>query len=152
MVKTYDIRHSMRVLDVGSEKGFLLHNFLFAGPGVEVAEIDISRYGIEHTTEDMKPFVQVADAAKLPFPDKHFNRINTLHNLPNYDLWSAFREIERVSRRAKYVCVEVYRDEREKVNFMYWQLTCRAFHTPQEWAFVMESAGYSGDHEFIFFE
>ena len=155
MVKTYDVRPGMRILDVGSGKGFLLHDFLTACPGVEVAGIDISRYAIEHTMEDIKPFAQVADAAKLPFPDKHFDlviSINTLHNLYNYDLWSAFREIERVSHGAKYVCVEAYRNEREKVNLMYWQLTCRAFHTPEEWAFVMESSGYTGDHEFIFFE
>jgi protein-L-isoaspartate(D-aspartate) O-methyltransferase len=36
---------------------------------------------------------------------------------------------------------------------MYWQLTCRAFHTPAEWDFVFKRAGgYTGDHEFIFFE
>jgi ubiquinone/menaquinone biosynthesis C-methylase UbiE len=155
MVKTYGVRPGMRILDVGSGKGFLLHDFLTACPGVEVAGIDISRYAIEHTMDDVKPFVQVADAAKLPSPDKHFDlvvSINTLHNLYNYDLWSSFREIERVSRGAKYICVEAYRNEREKVNLMYWQLTCRAFHTPEEWAFVMNSTGYTGDHEFIFFE
>jgi hypothetical protein len=37
-------------------------------------------------------------------------------------------------------------------NLMYWQLTCRAFHTPEEWDFVFKQTGYTGDHEFIFFE
>ena len=62
------------------------------------------------------------------------------------------KEIERVSRGNKYLCVEGYRNEREKVNLMYWQLTCRAFHTPLEWLFVFNQAGYKGDHEFITFE
>ena len=78
--------------------------------------------------------------------------INTLHNLYNYELDAAFKEIERVGRGAKYICVEAYRNEREKVNLMYWQLTCRAFHTPAEWDFDFKQAGYTGDHEFIFFE
>ncbi|MGA7966666.1 MAG: SAM-dependent methyltransferase, partial [Gammaproteobacteria bacterium] len=52
----------------------------------------------------------------------------------------------------KYVCVEAYRNEREKVNLMYWQLTCRAFHAPQEWAWIFERAGYTGDYEFIYFK
>ena len=43
-------------------------------------------------------------------------------------------------------------NEREKVNLMYWQLTCRAFHMPEEWAFVFKETGYTGDHEFIYFE
>jgi ubiquinone/menaquinone biosynthesis C-methylase UbiE len=155
MLAAYGLKSGMRVLDVGSGKGFLLHDFREACPGLEVAGIDISSYAIAHTMDDVKPFVQVADAAKLPFPDKHFDlvvSITTLHNLYNYDLDAALREIERVSRGSKYLCVEAYRNEREKVNLMYWQLTCRAFHTPEEWAFVMKQAGYTGDHEFIYFE
>ena len=155
MVATYGIKPGMRVLDVGSGKGFLLHDFRESVAGVEVAGIDISAYGIQHTMEDVKPFCQVGSAAKLPYPDKHFDlviSINTLHNLYNYDLHAAFKEIERVSRGAKYICVEAYRNEREKVNLMYWQLTCRAFHTPEEWDFVFKQSGYTGDHEFIVFE
>ena len=155
MVATYGLKPGMRVLDVGSGKGFLLHDFKEAVPGLEIAGIDISKYGIEHTMEDVKPFVQVANANKLPFPDKYFDlvvSITTLHNLYNYDLHAALKEMERVSRGGKYLCVEAYRNEREKVNLMYWQLTCRAFHTPEEWDFVFKQAGYTGDHEFIFFE
>lgn len=155
MVETYGIEPGMRVLDVGSGKGFLLHDFTQAVPGVEVAGIDVSAYAIEHAMESVKPFCQVADAAKLPFPDDHFDlviSINTLHNLYLPGLWSALEEIERVSRGARYLCVEGYRNEREKVNLMYWQLTCRAFHTPEEWEFLFRKTGYSGDYEFIYFE
>jgi ubiquinone/menaquinone biosynthesis C-methylase UbiE len=155
MVATYDIKPSMRVLDVGSGKGFLLHDFREAVPGLEVAGIDISSYGVAHTMEEVKPFCQVGSATELPWPDKHFDlviSINTLHNLYNYQLDAALREIERVGRGAKYLCVEAYRNEREKVNLMYWQLTCRTFHTPEEWEFDFKRAGYTGDHEFIFFE
>lgn len=155
MVSAYGLKPGMRVLDVGSGKGFLLHDFMEAVPGLEVAGIDISNYAIEHTMDDVKPFVQVANANKLPFPDKHFDlvlSITTLHNLYNFDLHAALQEIERVSRGGKYICVETYRNEREKVNLMYWQLTCRAFHTPDEWAFIFKQAGYTGDYEYIWFE
>jgi ubiquinone/menaquinone biosynthesis C-methylase UbiE len=155
MIAAYGIKPGMRVLDVGSGKGFLLHDFLEACPGVEVAGIDISAYGVAHSMESVKPFCQVGSAVKLPYPDQHFDlviSINTLHNLYNYELWEAFREIERVGRGAKYICAEAYRNEREKMNLLYWQLTCRAFHTPAEWDFVFRQTGYRGDHEFIFFE
>lgn len=155
MVTAYGLKPGMRVLDVGSGKGFLLHDFMESCPGIEVSGIDISLYGIEHTMESVRPFVQVGMAQSLPYPDRHFDlvvSINTLHNLYLPDLWAALRELERVGRGAKFVCVEAYRNEREKVNLMYWQLTCRAFHTPAEWAFVFEQTGYTGDYEFIFFE
>ena len=155
MVSTYGLRAGMRVLDVGSGKGFLLHDFTEACPGIEVAGIDISPYAVDQTMESVKPFCRVGIAAKLPWPDDHFDlvvSITTLHNLYLQDLWPAFQEIERVSRANKYICVEAYRNEREKVNLMYWQLTCRAFHTPEEWSFLFEKTGYTGDNEFIYFE
>jgi len=154
MIERYGIKPGMRILDVGCGNGFLLHDFMEACPGVEIAGIDISTYGLEHAMETVKPFAQVGTAAKLPWPDDHFDlviSINTLHNLYNYDLWSAFKEIERVGRGGKYICVEAYRNEREKMNLLYWQLTCRAFHTPEEWAWIYEQTGYTGDHEYIFF-
>ena len=155
MVAAYGLKGGMRVLDVGSGKGFLLHDFREAVPGIEVAGIDISSYGIEHTMEDVRPFCQVGSAAKLPYPDKHFDlviSINTLHNLYNYELHAALREIERVSRGAKYLCVEAYRNEREKMNLLYWQLTCYSFYTPEAWAWLYKDWGYTGDYGFIFFE
>ena len=59
MVAAYGIKPGMRVLDVGSGKGFLLHDFREAVPGIEVAGIDISSYGVEHTMESVRPFCQV---------------------------------------------------------------------------------------------
>lgn len=155
MVAEYGIKPGMRILDVGSGKGFLLHDFTEACPGVEVHGLEYSQYAIDHTMKTVKGNVVHGTAAKLPFPDDHFDlviSINTLHNLYNYDLFEAFKEIERVGRGAKYICVETYHNEREKVNLMYWQLTCRAFCTPDEWAWWFKQTGYTGDHEFICFE
>lgn len=155
MAEVYGLKPGMRVLDVGSGKGFLLHDLAESVPGLEVHGLEISKYGIEHTMESVKDNVVYGHAKELPFPDDHFDlviSINTLHNLYNYELWAAFREIERVSKGQSYICVEAYRNEREKMNLLYWQLTCRAFHTPEEWAWIYEQTGYTGDHEYIYFE
>jgi hypothetical protein len=64
----------------------------------------------------------------------------------------ALREIERVGRGGAYVMVETYHNEREKMNLLYWQLTCECFFTPEEWQWAFTQAGYSGDHGFITFE
>lgn len=155
MVTYYGLQPGARILDVGCGKGFLLYEFTQVLPDAQVAGIDISQYAVEHAKEEVKPFLRVGHAARLPYEDRSFDlvvSINTLHNLYIYDLWQALKEIERVARGAKYVVVEAYRNEREKVNLMYWQLTCRAFHTPQEWEWVFEQTGYTGDYSFIFFE
>ncbi len=155
IVKYYGLQPGASILDVGCGKGFLLYEFTQVLAGAQVAGIDISRYAIDNAKEEVKPFLQVGNAAKLPFNDHSFDfvvSINTLHNLYIYDLWQALQEIERVARGPKYVTIEAYRDEREKVNLMYWQLTCRAFHTPAEWDWMFNQTGYTGDYGFIFFE
>lgn len=155
MVRHYGLQPGARILDVGCGKGFLLYELMQVLPGAQVSGIDISQYAIEHAKEETKPFLRVGNANQLPFDNQSFDfvvSITTLHNLYIYDLWSALKEIERVARGPKYVVVEAYRNEREKVNLMYWQLTCRAFHTPREWDWIFQQTGYKGDYSYIFFE
>jgi protein-L-isoaspartate(D-aspartate) O-methyltransferase len=155
MARHYKLQPGAKILDVGCGKGFLLYEFSQVVPGSQVTGIDISRYAIEHAKEEVKPFLQVGSATKLPFPDKSFDfvfSLNTLHNLYNYELAAAVKEIERVGRGPKHIIIETYRNEREKVNLLYWQLTCRAFLTPKEWEWVFEQAGYTGDYSYIVFE
>ncbi len=155
MVKHYGLKAGSRVLDVGCGKGFLLYEFTQIVPGIEIVGLDVSTYAIEHAKPEVKPFLQAGHAKSLPFADKSFDlvvTINTLHNLYCYDLDTALREIERVSRGGKYICVESYRNEAEKVNLLYWQLTCEMFCTPEEWQWWFAHTGYTGDHSFIYFE
>ena len=151
----YSLKAGDHILDVGCGKGFLLHEFTRAVPGVEIAGLDISTYALEHAMDEVKPQPQPGTATHLPYPDKSFDlvvSINTLHNLRLPDLDRALREIERVGRNHKYILMDGYRTEQEKVNLLYWQLTCECFFTPEEWAWLFGKCGYTGDYGCIFFE
>jgi ubiquinone/menaquinone biosynthesis C-methylase UbiE len=155
MADYYGIKPGDKILDVGCGKGFLLYDFTLVVPGVEVYGIDISQYAIDNSKEEMRDRLQVGSATRLPWPDKYFDMVyslNTLHNLHAYDLDPALREIERVGKKNKYICVESYRNEVEKANLLYWQVTCEAFNTPEEWEWWFKQTGYTGDHSFIYFE
>ncbi len=155
IAKHYNLKAGDRVLDVGCGKGFLLYELGQVVPGLHLEGIDISSYAIENAKEEVRPNLKVASAAELPYPDKSFDliiSITTLHNLYCFDLYKALKEIERVGKKNKYICVEAYRNEEEKVNLLYWQLTCEMFCTPEEWAWWFDHTGYTGDHSFIYFE
>lgn len=155
MINHYQLKPGDKILDVGCGKAHLLYEFTQVLPELAVAGIDISEYGIEHAKAEVKPFLQVANSNQLPFPDKSFDLVislNTFHNLYNFDLSQSLKEVERVGKTNKYVLVESYRNEQEKVNLMYWQLTCETFYTPQEWEWFFKESGYTGDYGFIFFE
>jgi ubiquinone/menaquinone biosynthesis C-methylase UbiE len=155
MALQYGIKPGDRILDVGCGKGFLLYDFTKVIPGVEIYGIDVSQYAIENSKEEVRDRLQLGSATALPWEDNSFDlvySINTLHNLHNYELDPALREIERVGKQHKYICVESYRNEVEKANLLYWQVTCEAFCTPQAWEWWFRQTGYTGDHSFIYFE
>ena len=155
MVEHYGIKPGDKILDVGCGKGFLLYDFTKVVPDLELHGIDISEYAIANSKEEIKDRLQVGNATSLPYPDNYFDfvfSINTLHNLHCYDLDKALREIERVGKNNKYICVESYRNEEEKANLLYWQVTCEAFNTLQEWDWWFKQSGYTGDHSLISFE
>ncbi len=155
LIDHYGLNTGDKVLDIGCAKGFLVHDFRQALPGLEAVGLDISEYAVANAMPDVKPFLRVATAAELPYPDHHFDlvvSVNTLHNLYLPDLFKTLREIERVGRRHKFIVMDSYRNEREKVNLMYWQLTCECFFTPAEWEWIFQQAGYRGDWDFVCFE
>ncbi|MBO6948139.1 MAG: class I SAM-dependent methyltransferase [Rhodospirillales bacterium] len=151
----YGLKAGDRILDIGCGKAFLLYEFTQAVPGIEVAGIDISAYGIENAKEEVKPFLQVGDCQNLPFDDASFDfvySLNVFHNLRNFELDAALKEMQRVRRGDAYICIESYRNEREKANLLYWQLTCMSFMDTDEWVWEYRRAGYDGDYGFIYFE
>lgn len=155
IVAHYGLKPGDKILDIGCGKAFLLFEFTQAMPGVEVAGIDISEYGIEHAKEEVRPFLKVGSAAHLPWEDNTFDfvySINTFHNLEVDELKAAVQEMERVGKDKKWLCLESYRNESEKANLLYWQLTCASFYNTKEWVWLYKEWGYTGDYGFIFFE
>ena len=155
MAEHYSLPSKPKILDIGCGKGFLLYDFLKVIPDAEIYGLDISSYALENCKEEIKDSLQMGNATELPWEDNTFDlvySINTFHNLHSFDLDRAIREMERVGKNNKYICVESYRNQIEKANLLYWQVTCEAFCTPKEWLWWLENCGYTGDHSFIYFE
>lgn len=155
LVDHYKLTSRSRILDVGCGKGFLLYEFTQVLPEAQVVGLDLSAYALNHAKPEIQTRLVKGHASALPFRDGYFDLVvslTTLHNLYNYQLRAALQEIQRVSRGSKYITMESYRNEREKVNLLYWQLTCRSFYTPMEWEWFFKESGYTGDYGCIYFE
>ncbi len=155
MIEYYHLSSESKILDIGCGKGFLLYEIQKLIPKINVFGIDISQYAVMNSKDEIKSQITLGNASNLPWEDNYFDlvySINTLHNLNNNELELSLREINRVGKRDAYICVESYRNEKEKVHLLYWQVTCEQFNNPQDWDWWFRNTDYKGDHSFIYFE
>lgn len=148
-VKYYSLTKKSSILDVGCAKGFMMHDFRQALPGIHIEGIDISKYAVVQALTDIKPFIKFGNAKKLPYPDCSFDlviSINTIHNLPLNQCKEALREISRVSRKNAFITVDAYRNSREKERLKKWNLTALTYMSTNEWKKLFEELDYKGDY------
>jgi len=155
LIRRYGLTNSSSVLDVGCGKGFLLYEIQLLLPGARLVGFDISRHGLaqKHRHFTGTTFIHRAQDP-YPFANDEFDLVislGALHNLRIFELEVALTEIERVGKRA-YVMLESYRNELELFNLECWALTAESLLDQEEWMWLYQHFGFTGDFEFIFFE
>jgi len=145
----YNLPENAAILDIGCAKGFMLHDFKELMPRCTVAGIDVSKYAIENSMPSIKPFLKIASAEQLPYPNNSFDlvvSINSIHNLPLERLKAALLEVERVSRGNSYITIDAWRNEKEKENLYKWVLTAETMMHVDDWKKLFKEVGYTGDY------
>tara|TARA_B100001013_G_scaffold88648_1_gene49134 strand:+ start:54 stop:713 length:660 start_codon:yes stop_codon:yes gene_type:complete len=145
----YKLKNGSKILDIGCGKGFMLFDFMKLNPNFVLEGIDISDYAITNAVPEVKKFLKVGDAKSLPYEDNSFDlviSINTTHNLEINQCKKALSEMERVSRKDKYLIVDAYSNEIEKDRIFAWNLTAKTILSTNEWISLFEEAGYTGHY------
>ena len=154
IIKDYNLKEGSKILDVGCGKGYLLKELKSKINGLNVFGFDVSKYAIDNSHQDVKKYLYVHKAqSEFKYEDNFFDLVislGTLHNLELFDLKLSIKEIERVGKK-KYIMVEAYRNESELFNLQCWALTCKSFFSEDEWIWIYNEYGYTGDYEFIYF-
>jgi SAM-dependent methyltransferase len=155
LIDIYNLKPDSKILDVGCGKAFLLYELKQLLPDVEIVGFDISKHGLSDAKEEIRDnLLQHKAQNHYQWKDNYFDLVislGCLHNLRIFDLESAIREIERVGKN-KYIMVESYRNEQELFNLQCWALTAESFLDSEEWIWLFNHFGYTGDCEFIYFE
>lgn len=155
LIERYNLKNDSKILDIGCGKGFLLHEIKLLLPAIEVVGFDVSKHALDTAKDEIKSYLSINRAQDpYDFPNNYFDLVislNALHNLRLFELKVALAEIERVGKQ-KYIVVESYRDEQELFNLQCWALTAESFFDHDEWVWLYDHFGYTGDYEFIYFE
>lgn len=145
----YQLPEDAAVLDVGCGKGFMMHDFKALMPKMMIAGVDISQYACDNAMLDMKPYMKVANAKELPYPDRSFDlviSINTVHNLPLGECKQAIREIQRVTRKHAFLIVDAWHNEAGHRRMLQWNLTALTYMHVDDWKRLFSEVGYTGDY------
>lgn len=148
-VEFYGLKDGSKILDIGCGKGFMIYDFLIYNNKFDIRGIDLSSYAIENCKIEVKDNLEVGNANKLNFEDNAFDlviSINTIHNLDKEDCRTALQEIERVSRKDKFIIVDAYRNEEEKKRMLAWNLTAKTIMHVKDWQVFFIESGYTGDY------
>ena len=155
LIERYGLKDGDKVLDVGCGKAYLLHEMKLILPGLNVTGFDVSEHGLADAKDEIRSDL-VRHRAQDPYPwdDDQFDLVislGCLHNLRLFELETAVKEIERVGKN-KYIMLESYRNEQELFNLQCWALTAESFLDDEEWVWLYNHFGYTGDYEFIYME
>jgi ubiquinone/menaquinone biosynthesis C-methylase UbiE len=147
--KYYNLQNGSRILDVGCGKGFMLYDFYLLNPKYYLAGIDISKYAIENSKQEVSQFLSVGSCDDLPFDDNSFDlviSINTIHNLDLEGCSKSLKEISRVSRKNKFIIVDAYRNDTEKKKMYTWNLTAKTIMHAKDWVKFFNENNYDGEY------
>ena len=151
MCREYELNVQSAVLQVGCDKGFLLHDFLQVFPEMKVRGTDISNYPIENAMDSVKPHIQKAPFTQLPFNDDEFDLVLALGPVYTLNLGDAIQcllEIQRVSKGKSFITLGSYTDEENFKLFRYWTLLGTTVLHEDEWVEVLKHARFTGDYKF----
>ena len=151
MMATYSLDGQSKVLQVGSDKGFLLHEFLQIAPTITVRGTEVSDYAIDCTMLSVKSFVQKAPFTELPFADDEFDfiiAIGPVYSLNLPDAIKCLKEIQRTGKGKSFITLGAYETEEDLRLFRYWTLLGSTVLSKSDWVEVLTHTGYSGDYKF----
>jgi len=151
MMEQYSLNSQSAVLQIGCDKGFLLHEFRQLCPAIKVRGTEISDYAIDCTMPSVKPFVQKASFTELPFADGEFDfviAIGPVYSLNLPDAIKCLQEIQRVGKGKSFITLGAYETEEDFRLFRYWTLLGCSILSKEDWIEVLNHTGYTGDYKF----
>ena len=147
----YGLGNQSSILQIGCDKGFLLHDLFELNPSMEIIGTEISDYPIAHAMPSVKYKIQKIPFQKLCFEDKKFDfvlAIGAVYTLNLADAILCLKEIQRVSKGKSFITLGAYETEEDFRLFRYWTLLGCTILSKSDWKEVLRHVGYTGDYKF----
>lgn len=151
MSKDYGLNDRSAVLQIGCEKGFLLHDFHEKCPNMKLRGYEMSEYAIQHAMPSIRPLILQGTYGKLPFADHEFDfviAIGVIYTLTLGDALSCLKEIQRVGKGKSFITLGAFFDQQSEKLFKSWSVLGSTILHVNDWLEVLKEASYTGDYHF----
>ena len=151
MIKEYNLKDGAKILQLGCERGFLLHDFKEINQSFEVKGTELSPYAVSTSMPSIRQDITICPYTSLPFSDNYFDlviAIGPVYTLNLADSIQCLKEIQRVGKGKSFITLGSYETEEELRLFRYWTLLGSSMLNKDEWREVLKHVEYSGDYHF----
>jgi len=151
MLEEYALNGQSAILQIGCEKGFLLHEFRQLSPDLRLRGIEISDYPVNCAMPSIKSIVQKSSFTELPFADGEFDfiiAVGAVYSLNLAGVIKCLKEIQRVGKGKSFITLGAYETEDDFRLFRYWSLLGSTILSKPDWIEVLNHVGYTGDYRF----
>ena len=114
--KHYKLKNNSRILQIGSDKGFLLNDLKDIKPQCTVAGVEVSDYAIMKTLKKVKKYVKKSNFFELPYRDNYFDfiiAIGPVYSLNLPDAIKCLKEIKRVGKGKSFITLGAYENDKD---------------------------------------
>ena len=151
IISTYSFNQSEKILQINSEKGFLLKDLKDQNKKLEVFGTETSNYAINNCEKEIKKNIFLSLPSELPFPDNYFDLViglGVVYTLSLEQAVKVIKEINRVSKNLSFITLASYENPEDYFLFKDWTLLGTTILKKNEWKEVLLSLKYSGDYYF----
>ena len=149
--KEYNLNNKSSFLQIGCEKGFLLHDLKSFLPEAQITGLEKSSYARENSMETVKNCIMNSDYTKFEFPDNKFDfilAIGVIYSLTLEDAIKCLKEIQRAGKGKSFINLASYKNENDYWLFKDWTVLGSLILQEDEWIEILKHCKYTGDYHF----
>ena len=152
IIKKFDLKDNSKILQLASEKGFLIHEIKKINPKINVSGFETSKYAVSKTIKPVKKLIKkFTSFSDLSLIHSKFDCIIALGVVYIHTLSDAIhllKNIQRLSKGKSFITLASYETEKDYWLFKDWTVLGSLLYKKEEWKKIMKYAGYKGYYSF----
>ena len=152
IIKKFNLKNNSKVLQIASEKGFLIYEIKKINSKIKILGVETSKYAASQTIKPVKKFIRkVKSFSDLGSINGKFDCVIALGAVYIHTLSDAIhllKNIQKLSNGKSFITLASYQNEKDYWLFKDWTVLGTLLYKKEEWKKIMKYAGYKGYYSF----